>query len=101
MSFTRSCLPVSKPSESESLADPLSFPSTEKPQFKKGCTVNVAFACLGFCIMIGMTTYYRLENGRRDKLEGGRPQPGTQLETMEKFDLAPGEIRLRYILRFR
>lgn len=42
--------------------------------------------------MIGMTTYYRLENRRRDKVEGGRPQPGTQLETVKQFDLAPGKI---------
>lgn len=68
-----------------------SFPSTEKPQYKKGCTVNVAFASLGFCIMTGMTLYYRMENRRRDKVEGGRPVPGTQLETVEKFDLAPGK----------
>jgi hypothetical protein len=44
--------------------------------------------------MTGMTLYYRMENRRRDKVEGGRPQPGTQLETVEKFDLAPGEFPL-------
>jgi hypothetical protein len=70
-----------------------SFPSTEKPQYKKGCTVNVAFASLGFCIMTGMTLYYRMENRRRDKIEGGRPEKGTQLETVEKFDLAPGQYK--------
>jgi hypothetical protein len=41
--------------------------------------------------MTGMTLYYRMENRRRDKVEGGRPVPGTQLETVEKFDLAPGK----------
>jgi hypothetical protein len=74
-----------------------SFPSTEKPQYKKGCTVNVAFASLGFCIMTGMTLYYRMENRRRDKVEGGRPVPGTQLETVEKFDLAPGKCDVRRV----
>jgi hypothetical protein len=54
----------------------------------------MAFACLGFCIMTGMTIYYRAENRRRDKVEGGRPIPGTQLETLEKFDLAPGKSSL-------
>jgi hypothetical protein len=44
--------------------------------------------------MTGMTLYYRAENRRRDKVEGGRPLPGTQLETLEKFDLAPGESPL-------
>ena len=41
--------------------------------------------------MLGMTTYLRLENKRRDKVEGGRPPKGSHLETFEKFDLAPGE----------
>ena len=41
--------------------------------------------------MLGMTTYLRLENKKRDKVEGGRPPKGSHLETFEKFDLAPGE----------
>ena len=77
-----------------SLAAAFLFPSKEKPQFKKGCTVNIAFACLGLCIMLGMTTFYRLENKRRDKVEGGRPPKGAHLNTIEEFDLAPG---FRYV----
>lgn len=42
--------------------------------------------------MLGMTTYLRLENKRRDKVEGGRPPKGSHLETFEKFDLAPGRF---------
>lgn len=72
-----------------------SFPSKEGPQYHKGCTVNVTFACLGLCIMLGMTTYLRLENKRRDKVEGGRPPKGSHIETLEQFDLAPG---FRYVV---
>jgi hypothetical protein len=28
---------------------------------------------------------------------GGRPVPGTQLETVEKFDLAPGKCDVPYV----
>lgn len=66
------------------------FPSKEGPQFHKGCILNITFQCLGLLIMLGMTTYFRLENKRRDKVEGGRPPKGSYLETFEKFDLAPG-----------
>lgn len=41
--------------------------------------------------MTAMTSWYRYENRRRDKVEGGRPVPGTHLNTMEQYDLAPGE----------
>jgi hypothetical protein len=69
---------------------PCSFPSAEGPQFTKGCSVNIAFQALGFCIVIGMTLWYRWENRRRDKAEGGRPPVGSALEVLDKYDLAPG-----------
>lgn len=77
-----------------SLAASFLFPSNEGLQFTKGCSINIAFQCLGFVIALAMTLYYRMENKRRDKVEGGRPPAGTPLETMEKFDLAPG---FRYV----
>jgi hypothetical protein len=42
-----------------------------------------------------MTTFYRLENRRRNKLEGGEPIRGAASQTMTKFDLAPGELSFR------
>ena len=42
-----------------------------------------------------MTLWYRWENRRRDKVEGGRPPKGTPLDTLEKHDLAPGESKPR------
>lgn len=71
-----------------------SFPTAQGPKFTKGIALNVAFQSLGFLIAIGMTLYYRWENRRRDRIEGGRPPAGTVLETIEKHDLAPG---FRYI----
>jgi len=71
------------------------FPSVEGPQYRKGCIVNVTFACLGLCIMLFMTTWLRFENRRRDKVEGGRPPKGSHIETLEQFDLAPG---FRYVV---
>lgn len=41
-----------------------------------------------------MTLYYRAENKRRDRIEGGRPVEGTVLNVIEEHDLAPG---FRYI----
>ncbi|GFZ45527.1 hypothetical protein JCM24511_03253 [Saitozyma sp. JCM 24511] len=73
-----------------SLAAAFLFPSAEGPQFTKGCSVNIAFQALGFCIVIGMTLWYRWENRRRDKVEGGRPPVGSALEVLDKYDLAPG-----------
>jgi hypothetical protein len=78
------------PERSEASAD-LRFPSNEKPQFRKGCIVNVAFQCFGLLIMLGMTAFLRWQNKQRDEKEGGRPAKGSHLETFDKFDLAPGE----------
>ncbi|KAJ9103229.1 hypothetical protein QFC21_002652 [Naganishia friedmannii] len=71
-----------------------SFPSKQGPRFVKGITLNLAFQALGFVIAMGMTAYYRWENKRRDRVEGGPPAEGAVLNTMEEFDLAPG---FRYV----
>ncbi|WRT64333.1 uncharacterized protein IL334_001265 [Kwoniella shivajii] len=70
------------------------FPTKEGPQYKKGATVNIAFQALGLLLVLAMTTYYRWENKRRDKVEGGRPPQGTHLNVVEEYDLAPG---FRYV----
>ena len=80
---------------------PHSFPSNESPQFSKGCIVNITFQCLGLVIVAGMSLWYRWENKRRDKVEGGRPPMGTALDTIEKFDLAPGKSSVGKIERRR
>lgn len=46
-----------------------------------------------------MTTFYRLENRRRDRAEGSRPPKGAHLETIEKFDLAPGRYLSVVVVR--
>lgn len=73
-----------------SVAAAFLFPKPEGPQFTKGCIVNLTFQCLGLVIALCMTLWYRYENRVRDKAEGGRPPPGTPLETLEYHDLASG-----------
>ncbi len=41
-----------------------------------------------------MTLYYRMENKRRDRVEGGRPAKGAVLDVIEQHDLAPGEFTM-------
>jgi hypothetical protein len=38
-----------------------------------------------------MTVYYRLENRRRDKVEGGKPPNDMPINVMEEYDLATGK----------
>ena len=77
-----------------SVAASFLFPTKEKPSFHKGVTVNLTFQCLGLVLAICMTLYYRWENRRRDRVEGGRPPKGAPLDVIEKHDLAPG---FRYV----
>lgn len=92
------------------------FPSAEGPKYIKGmfpfprlpfsahhltpsqklpgASVNVAFQCLGLVIALCMSYWFRRENKRRDIVEGGRPAPGTVLNVIEEFDLAPGEFSI-------
>lgn len=71
------------------------FPSKEGPQYRKGGIVNVTFQCLGLVLVLAMTAWYRYENKRRDKVEGGRPAKGEVVDTLHQFDLAPG---FRYVV---
>ncbi|KAJ7613445.1 major facilitator superfamily domain-containing protein [Roridomyces roridus] len=66
------------------------FPSTEGPRFVKGCATNIAFSCLGLILTLCMTTWYRWENRRRDRVEGGKPPQDVVLNVMEEYDLATG-----------
>ncbi|KAJ7176139.1 major facilitator superfamily domain-containing protein [Mycena crocata] len=66
------------------------FPSTEGPKYIKGCATNIAFSCLGLILTLGMTAYYRIENRRRDKDEGGPPPKDMALNVLEEYDLAKG-----------
>lgn len=68
------------------------FPSAEGPQYIKGASINIAFNALGLIIAVIMTIYFRWENRRRDKKEGGRPIRGTYLDVGNKYDLAPGKL---------
>ena len=70
------------------------FPKTEGPAFSKGTYVNIAFQSLGFVIAIGLTLWYRYENARRDKAEGGRPPKTERIDISEHYDRSVG---FRYV----
>lgn len=72
-----------------------SFPDDEEPRYVKGITLNIGFSILGIIISLSMSAYYRLENARRDTVEGGRPLVGEVLNVIEEHDLARG---FRYTL---
>lgn len=72
-----------------------SFPDEEAPGYVKGITLNISFAALGIIISLSMSAYYRWENARRDKVEGGRPPIGEVLNVVQEHDLARG---FRYTL---
>jgi len=74
-----------------SVAAAFAFPKIEGPRYTTGATVNVAMQTLGLTIALGMTLYYRWENRRRDKVEGGRPPKGMRIEGMQTdYDHAVG-----------
>lgn len=77
-----------------SIAASYLFPKSEGPRFTKGASINLAFQCLGLAIALSMSAYFRWENRRRDKAEGGAPPAGEVLDVIEKFDFAPG---FRYV----
>ncbi|KAJ7778849.1 major facilitator superfamily domain-containing protein [Mycena maculata] len=66
------------------------FPTSEGPKYIKGCAVNVAFSVLGLLGAVAMTIYYRLENRRRDRVEGGTPPKDAVINVVEEYDLAKG-----------
>ncbi|KAK7033278.1 major facilitator superfamily domain-containing protein [Favolaschia claudopus] len=66
------------------------FPSSESPHFVKGTSINLAFSGLGLVLSLGMTIYYRMENRRRDRVEGGRPPRDMPVNVVEEYDLAKG-----------
>jgi hypothetical protein len=74
-----------------SILGSFSFPSSESPRYVRGVAVNIAFQCFGAAVALLLSGYFRFENKRRDKVEGGRPTDTTGLNVQEDFDLAKGE----------
>ncbi|BEI84346.1 hypothetical protein CcaverHIS002_0409500 [Cutaneotrichosporon cavernicola] len=71
-----------------SVAAAFLFPKTEGPAYKKGSSVNLAFQCLGLAIAVAMTTWFRIENRRRDRVE--RPEERVEVVEEDKFGRAAG-----------
>ncbi|KAI9457576.1 MFS general substrate transporter [Lactarius psammicola] len=69
------------------------FPSIEGPRYIKGFSVLAGLLFLGTICTGILTTHYRHENARRDRVYG-KHIPGTPVDTSELADRAPG---FRYI----
>jgi hypothetical protein len=74
-----------------SIVSPFIFPTSQKPKWHKGFGLNLAFTLLAIILSLGMSVYYRLENKRRDRVEGGPPAEGAAVDVVNQHDLAPGE----------
>ena len=70
------------------------FPDSEKPLWRKGFGLNLAFTGLASITALALYGILRLENARRDKKEGGRSLPDIKVDVSTYFDLAPG---FRYV----
>lgn len=66
------------------------FPTSEGPRWHKGFGVNLAFNLMAIIIAVGLTVYYRWENKRRDRVEGGKPPAGMKQNFQDQYDLSPG-----------
>ncbi|WVQ83605.1 hypothetical protein IAT38_005746 [Cryptococcus sp. DSM 104549] len=77
-----------------SLAASFLFPDHQGPQYRLGASICLGFQTLGLVITLAMSLYYRWENRRRDKVEGGRPPKDAPLNTMKEYDRAVG---FRYV----
>jgi MFS family permease len=70
------------------------FPSNEKPFWRKGFGLNLAFNALAAIVAVALYLNLRRENARRDRKEGGRPSNMTDVDVHTYNDLAPG---FRYV----
>jgi hypothetical protein len=81
-----------------SIVSPFIFPTKEKPKWHKGFGLNLAFTLLAIILSLAMSAYYRMENRRRDRIEGGPPVKGVVVDVINEHDLARGKSFLRLTL---
>ncbi|ORX39540.1 MFS general substrate transporter [Kockovaella imperatae] len=72
------------------LTSPFIFPSKDNPRWPLGFGMNLAFSFAAILTAAFMTVWYRMENQRRDRNEGGPPLSGSKVEQAKLHDLAPG-----------
>ena len=66
------------------------FPSSDKPLWRKGFALNLAFNALAIAVAIVLFVCLRMENARRDRKEGPRPPNMADVDVHTYNDLAPG-----------
>lgn len=83
-----------------SIASAFLFPESDKPRWKKGTSVNLAFNLLGITLALGMSIYFRLENHRRNALvSDSKSKPiinGSDQERIHRYDLEEGMFYFYY-----
>lgn len=70
------------------------FPSGDKPLWRKGFGLNLAFNALAAILALILYFILRHENARRDRMEGGHPVSMADVDVDKYNDLAPG---FRYV----
>ena len=70
------------------------FPASDKPLWRKGFALNLAFNGLATIVALVLYVILRHENARRDRKEGGHPSDTTVVDVDTYNDLAPG---FRYV----
>jgi hypothetical protein len=75
-----------------SIVSPFIFPTNEKPKWHKGFGLNLGFTLLAIMLSLAMSAYYRMENRRRDRIEGGPPAEGDVVDVINEHDLARGNF---------
>ncbi|ELU42127.1 Major Facilitator Superfamily protein [Rhizoctonia solani AG-1 IA] len=71
------------------------YPEREAPQYIRGFAICCGFAWWGFLISCTLSGLWWLENRRRDRMEGGRPEEGIAPDTALHADKAVG---FRYVI---
>ncbi|KAJ1306195.1 hypothetical protein OPQ81_010904 [Rhizoctonia solani] len=71
------------------------YPEREAPQYTRGFAICCGFAWWGFLLSCILSGLWGLENRKRDKAEGGRPDEGVAPDTALHADKAVG---FRYVI---
>ncbi|GAB5588219.1 hypothetical protein Unana1_03119 [Umbelopsis nana] len=71
-----------------------SFPSSQGPLYIQGMALNLAFSVLTGLLGLSLFIILKMENKRRDSIEGPPPENLSRIETAQYFDKATG---FRYV----
>jgi sugar phosphate permease len=67
-----------------------SFPSSQGPLYIQGMALNLAFSIFTGLLALALFIILKMENKRRDSIEGPPPENLSFIDTAQLFDKAPG-----------